>query len=122
MKCVQKEKFLLHVLRNSKSKLFKAILKNSDDKLIQTLAEIVHNVLSGNVRIDDKLVKKLRKFKIPLRKIHSAIKKKRLVKQRRKIFINQIGGFWPVLLQAALQALGGQLLEYGQDAIKKITK
>lgn len=102
----------------------KAILKNCDDKLIQTLSEIVHNVLSGNIDVDTKTVKKLKRYKNQLRKLHLSIQKRKCLKQRRRLLIKQEGGIWPLLLEAALTALtsygGEKLVEYGAKTVKKL--
>lgn len=109
MKCVDRDKHILHVLKSSKCKLRKSILKSCDRKVIQTLSEIVHNVLTGNIKIDPKLFTELEKFKTKLKKIHKNLLQNKGIEKRRKIFVNQTGGFWAPLLGAALSAL----VEYG---------
>lgn len=105
---------MLHALKNTKcKKRQKLFLKTCDDRVIQTLSEIIHNTLKGNIKIEPHILQELRKFKSKLRSIHSKLKKNKKIKQRRKIFVNQVGGFWVPLLTAALTALG----EYG---IKKL--
>lgn len=124
MKLVAKNQHYLHALKHAKSNLQKGILSTCDDSLIQTLAEIVHNVLSGNLELDEQLLKKLKRFKSKLRLIHATLKSTKCPKKRRKLFINQRGGFWPILLEAALSGLasygGEKLLKYGTDAVKKL--
>lgn len=126
MKGVIKERYLLCVLKNANAKLRKAILQNCDDCVIQTLSEIVHNVISGNIPIDEKTLNGLKKYKSKLRSIHSNIRKKKLNKDRRKIFVNQVGGFAPILplllkgvLSAALSYGGQKLIEYGASKFAK---
>lgn len=106
MKTVEKEKHTLHTLKNSNCKLFKAILKNCDDRVIQALSEIIHNILSGNITVEGRTLKKLKRHKIELQRTHKKIKKNKSAKYRRRLYSNQTGGFWPVLLEAALSALG----------------
>lgn len=106
MKTVEKEKHTLHTLKNSNCKLFKAILRNCDDRVIQALSEIIHNILSGNIQIEDKTLKKLKRHKGELQKTHRKIKQNKSASYRRRLYSNQTGGFWPVLLEAALAALG----------------
>lgn len=118
MKCVKKDQHILHVLKNSNCKLKKAILKNCDDRVVRVLAEILHNVLRGNVKVDAKLKNKLKKYKNPLLKLHKEISRNTSVKYRRKKFTNQTGGFWPLLLEAALS---GVLSYGGEKLIQKIT-
>lgn len=114
MKCVQKEKFILHVLKDTKSKkLRKAILSTCSDQVIQTLAEIVHNILKNNVNISQTDIEKLRKYKLTLRRIHSELMKKKKTSERRKIFLNQKGGFLTPLLASVLSAL----VEYGVNKL-----
>lgn len=116
MKNVAKDKHLLHVLKNTKCNKFRtAILRTCNDKFIQTLSEIVHNILSGNIQIDPTARENLTKFKSKLKFIHSELKRSKSKKLRRKLFINQKGGFWIPLLTAALSAL----VDYG---VKKFTQ
>lgn len=121
MKCVVRDRHLLQVLKQAKSKLHKAIINNCDDRFIQTLSEILHNVLNGNVNLDLPTKKKLKRYKSRLFKLHDHISKHKTVKRRRKAFANQTGGFWPLLLNAVLSgiaAYGGQkLAEYGESKI-----
>lgn len=117
-----KEKSILHVLKKSKnSKFIKAILKNCDDCLIQTLSEIIHNVMNGNVQLDPKLLVKLKRYKNQLRKLHSFIRKNKLAKHRRRKFVNQVGGIWGLLAEGVLSALASlgaeKLLKYGAEKL-----
>lgn len=105
MKCLERNRYMLHVLHRSNCKLHKAIVSNCSDDFIQTLAEIVHNILNGNISLNKSLVNKLKKYKKQLQRIYQAIRKKRSTKQRRKIFTSQTGGFWPLLIEAALSGL-----------------
>lgn len=111
MKCVVKDQHILHVLKSANYNLFKSIIKNCDDKVIQTLSEIIHNVLNGNVDLDKKTLKKLKKYKTELKQTHLKIKKNKSNKYRRHIYLNQTGGFWPILLQSVLSSLGSFVLE-----------
>lgn len=113
MKCAEKDLHILRILKKSKcKKVRKGILKQCDDSVIQTLSEIVHNILN-NDRIkdllDSKTLNQLRKHKTNLRKINSVLIKNKNSGARRKVFINQEGGFWGPLLTTALSALA----EYG---------
>lgn len=117
MKTVAKVLPTLHVLREANCKLQKAIIKNCDDKVIQSLTEILHNVLIGNVEISSSTLNKLKKYKSQLQKLHRCIRKNKAVYYRRKKFVNQVGGFWPFLIKAVLSSALGygaqKLAEYG---------
>lgn len=120
MKSVKKNEDLLRVLKKySNTKIWKGIIENCDTSVIQALAEILHNVLVGNLELDSSSFAKLNKYKRQLRKLHSCIRTKKVVRERRKYFANQRGGFWPLLLEAALSGLaayGGQkLAQYGEE-------
>lgn len=105
MKTVLKEKHILRTLQKSSCKLFKAIVKNCNDNVITVLAEILHNIVSGNCEIDTKTLNKLKRFKDEIKKTHDKIKKNKSINYRRKIFSNQTGGFWPILLETVLSTL-----------------
>lgn len=117
MKCVVRDRNILCVLKNANSKLRKVIIKNCDDCVIRTLAEIVHNMIAGNVRMNVQTLKKMKRYKRDMRLLHGYIQKNKSNKGRRKRFVNQVGGFWPLLLQGVLSAAlsygGEKLLEYG---------
>lgn len=109
MKRSVKDYHLLHVLKNTKCNKFrKVILKNCADRVIRTLSEILHNTLIGNIDIGSHKGK-LEKFKKELRNVHTNLKTKKSIAARRKIFMNQSGGFIGTLLTAALSAL----VDYG---------
>lgn len=105
MKTVQRDKHILSVLKGANSNLLKAILKNCDDRVIQTISEILHNTLIGNISLEPKHIRKLKRYKSQLRQLHQYIRKNKLTKKRRSKFVNQVGGFWPILLEAALSSL-----------------
>lgn len=113
MKCVERDQHLLRVLKGAKSNLTKAILQNCDDRVIQTLSEILHNTMIGNVTVDPKHLRKMKRYKKELRSVHGFIRKNKLTKSRRRRFVKQVGGFWPALLGSALTSL----LTYGAEKL-----
>lgn len=117
MKTVKKNKHILYVLRDAKSKLRKNIFENCDDCVIQAIAEIIHNCLIGNIPLKKESFKQLEKFKKQLERLHRFIVENKCTKKRRKYFANQRGGFLPLLIEAALSSAlsygGEKLLEYG---------
>lgn len=95
----------LHVLKNARPKLRKAIVSNCNKDLLNSICECVLNVLNGNIRISDCTKRKLRKFRTSLR---SLIDKRRPLVSKRRV-IQQRGGFLLPLLSAVLPALAGLL-------------
>ena len=95
----------LHVLKNARPKLRKAIVSNCNKDLLNSICECVLNVLNGNIRISDCTKRKLRKFRTSLRSLVD--KRLPLVCKRR--VIQQRGGFLVPLLSAVLPALSGLL-------------
>ena len=57
----------LKILGSCKSKLRKAILKNSESDLILTICECILNILHGNVKTTENVTQKLVNFKKTLR-------------------------------------------------------
>lgn len=115
MKRLEKEIYLLHVLKNTKCEKFKkAIIRHCPDDTIQCISEIIHNAAINNFNFKPCQVKKLRKYKTQFEKLHKNLLKKKTVTARRKILIkNQSGGFLGSLLTAAL----GALIDYGVNKI-----
>ena len=100
MKRIKSNLYKLHVLKDAKPKLHKAIISNCDKELIHTISECVLNVLRGNVNLTD-CQKRLRKFKGSLREVID----KRVPLSRKKRLINQRGGFLIPLISAVLPTL-----------------
>lgn len=89
----------------AKPKLRNAIIRNSEDDFIKTLAEISLNTLNGNIGLDNKTKKKLRPYKRVIRKLACS---KRCNKSKRKLII-QKGGFLPMLIGTILSSVIGAL-------------
>lgn len=107
MKKLKQNYNFLHVLSRSSPTQKRALLRVANKRQILSLCEICLNVLSGTIPCN---VKKLRKYRNLLRKV---LKKSSKISHKRKIFINQSGGFLPLLLQAVapiLSTMLGQVL------------
>jgi len=101
MKRLRSNYHALHVLKDAKSNLRKAILSNCDRELVNSICECVLNVLNGNVKLSGCVTRKLRKHKAVLRKVAD----KRVPISGKKKLIVQRGGFLLPLLSAVLPAL-----------------
>ena len=97
----------LKVLRQAKPKLQKAIIANGTNDLVLALAEVVSNVLNGNIKIPEGKRKILSRHKTAIRKIAD---KKTKVPAKRKLLV-QRGGFLATVLPAALSVLASLLLK-----------
>ena len=82
-----------------------ALIKSADRDLICSICECIQNVINGNVKIDDKIKKKLFHEKEHLRRLQ----KKSSLKNKKKILIQKGGSFLPMLLPIVLSILN-QLL------------
>jgi hypothetical protein len=75
----------LHVLKNAKEKLPKAILSSCNKEFVNTISECVLNLLRGNVKLTDCEKRSLQKFKGKLRTVAGSrvalATKKRLTNQ-----------------------------------------
>ena len=105
MRRIKANYYALHVLKNARPKLRKAIVSNCNKDLLNSICECVLNVLHGNIRISDCTQRKLRKFRTSLR---SLVDKCLLLLSKRRV-IQQRGGFLLPLLSAVLPALAGLL-------------
>lgn len=106
MKRIKTNRFILCVLRNADSKLQKAILKNARPDVIKAIAEIAYNVLHGNVSICNRTKKQLIKYKKPIRKLGKPSTK---ISYKRRLLVNQTGGWIAPLISSVL---GAVLSEY----------
>lgn len=107
MKRIRKNKFLLYALQSAKPKLFKSIIENSDPSLILAICEIIHNILKGNVRLNNHTRNKLKRYKKVLRCIacpkQSISSKRRIIKQKGG------GAILPIIIGSVLSGLVSSL-------------
>ena len=94
------QKDILLTLARSKKKLRDSIISNSDSKLIQSICEIILNLLTGNLDINKETLKKLTKYKQAFRVL---IQKGKL-EEKKKILI-QKGGFLQFLIPAVVTGI-----------------
>lgn len=101
MKNVKQHYPLLSVLATTTPQQRIAILKTASSRQINSICEICKNVLAGNVPVN---IKKLKKYK---RNIRALAAKSTSLNHRRKILINQKGGFLPLILPGVISLIGG---------------
>ena len=90
---------LFKTLLKSKPSLQKLIINKVDKKIILFICIIVLNILKGNISIKKSEIDKLKRFKLPLRKLTSISK----LKDKKKIL--QRGGFLSTLIPLILNAI-----------------
>jgi len=98
---------VLQVLKRAGPKLRKAILANCKSELVKTLSECSLNLLRGNVMLTPCQKRKLRKYRLHLRKL--ADKRVSLPSQKKSIV--QRGGFLLSLLGAMLPTIASLLFK-----------
>ena len=95
---------LLKKLRKCKPNCRKNLLKNGGKSLQLCLRECAVNILKGNVHLTKGHKAKLNKYKKQIREIG-----KKKTSQKRRLHIEQKGGFLPALIAPVLGALLGGL-------------
>lgn len=101
MKKLKGHAHFLQMLARSSLPQRRAILHTANRSQIRCLCEICLNVLAGNVPIN---IKKLKKHKNAIRKLaNKSIK----FQTKKRMLINQAGGFLPLILPAILSGLSG---------------
>ncbi|GFR10310.1 uncharacterized protein TNCT_138061 [Trichonephila clavata] len=100
-KSIKRSLDFLLLLSKSTPKQRHMLLQNADKSQIVTLSEICLNVLAGNVPVN---VKKLRRYKNCIRKVAC---RKVSLKAKKKLLVQQSGGFLPLLIPAVVSALAG---------------
>ena len=105
-KSVQNYMSFLKILSKKTPKKRKIILREfSEDKVLyNALSELSHNLIKGNIPIETKRLKRLRKHQNIIKALDCPKNKK--CKTKRKKLIEQSGGFLPILIPAAIAALG----------------
>ena len=84
----------LKFLKKATPSVRKAVLKTADNELIRCLCDCSHNILKGNIKLNDKNKKILTKHRGQLRALAS---KKLTLKKKRNLMV-QKGGFLPALI------------------------
>lgn len=87
---------LLSMLASATPQQRIAILKTASSRQINSICEVCKNVLAGNVPVN---IKKLKKYKKCIRALAT---KSTSLNHRKKILINQNGGFLPLILPLIL--------------------
>ena len=93
---IHQHKDVFRVLVKAKPSLRKAILKETDKKLVHAFCEICDNTLIGNIPLTPSQKTKLGKFKTILRKL---ARRGEGWKQKKKVLVQHGGGaFIPILI------------------------
>lgn len=101
MNRVRRHVHLLHLLSSASPQQRKAILRTANKEQIKSICEICQNLLSGNIPVS---IKKLRTHRKIIRQLAD---KKIPFSKKRKLFLNQTGGFLPFVIPAVLSLLSG---------------
>ena len=101
MKRIKENFHTLHVLKDDRSKLRKAIISNCDRNLVNCMSECALKVLYCNVVLTSCVRRKLRKHRLAMRKLVH----RRVLLQGKKRLIVQSGGFLLPILKAILPKL-----------------
>lgn len=93
-------------LSKAKPKLRQKLLQSAKPETIRAIAECVHNVCNGNVRISPKTKNRLKRHKACWRRL---VDKKVSLKKKRKILM-QKGGFLPSFLIPVIGSIASALV------------
>ena len=108
MKRIRSNYHNLHVLKDARPKLRRAILAKSDKELVHSVGECALNVLQSNVKLSNCMKRKLRKFKRQLRTVAD----RHVPLARKKKLIIQSGGFLVPLLSVVLPTITSLIYEH----------
>lgn len=100
---LKKQYHFLRILAHSHPSQKRALLKTANNDQILSLCEICLNILNGNIPVN---ASKLKKYKNLLR---SLSKKRESIQKKKRLLVNQSGGFLPLIAPAIISALGGIL-------------
>lgn len=91
----------LRLLSKANKKLRSAVIDQADGKLIRALSEIIHNILFGTVKLSPSEFRKLKRYHRHLYELS----KKSISITKKKVILQQHGGFLPTLLPPVLALL-----------------
>jgi hypothetical protein len=97
-------KKIVHLKPNTRKQLLNDENLNSDKELFNALHEISLNTLKGNLKLNQKQIKRLKPHKKTLVKF-CCPKVKHSKKKRQKV-ISQSGKIWPILIPIVASVLG----------------
>lgn len=102
----QHKEYLALLSKTKKVKQRNKFIEAADESQLSAVSECVKNLLAGNIEISGKELNNLRRYKTVLRKLALRCSGKERKAERREV-LKQSGGFLPMLLPLALQAVGG---------------
>ena len=108
MKRIRSNYHSLHVLKDARPKLRRAILAHSDGELINSVGECALNVLQVNVKLSKCAKRRLRKFRRQL----GTVADKHVPVARKKKVIIQRGGFLVPRLTVVLPTIASLVYDY----------
>lgn len=100
MERIRNNRNYLNLLCTSKKRLREVLISNASNDQINSIREIILNILNGNLKIDNESFKKLEKKKKLLREL---VKKSGGLKNRKRII--QKGGFLSFIIPAIITGL-----------------
>lgn len=104
---LKRNKHILHVLKDAKPKLRKAILSNVGNDVIKTINEIAYNTLHNNNPLSDDVKLSLKRYKKSLRCLSC---QKRSLASKKKVLLQHGNGFLPILIGTVLSGIIGNML------------
>jgi len=113
MKRIRPNYHNLHVMKDARRKLRRAILANSDKELLDTVCECSLNVLQGNVKLSNCKKRKLRKFRRQLRTVAD----RHVPLARKKELIIQSGGFLVPLFSLVPATIASLIYEHFKSSL-----
>lgn len=96
---------ILDTLARARAPKRKNLLREADFELIKSITECVENVLNGNVKLDNKQLKKLKRYKNQLRKVKRSSKK---WTSKKKVILQSGGAFLAPLLLPIIGAIAAK--------------
>lgn len=102
MKEVKKNIHCLHYLSQCKASDRRFILKNANKDLVYAICECFLNVLNGNVKLSDIVVKKIKRHKKTLRQL---VNNSESIKNKKQLLVQKGGSILPLLLPTILEVV-----------------
>jgi hypothetical protein len=112
IKNLDKQKDMLCLLSKCKPAMRKAILSKDDKNLVAAICQTIHNMLEGNLSINNNDFKNLKKYKKTFRKL---IEKSKL--RNKKEILIQKGGFLQFLIPAVISGITSIMSSYISNKI-----
>lgn len=119
--CKSCDLWILISSENKDERMRKQLINQMDEKQMDRIGDLMQDLLDGNLRLPDDVLRQLARDKEDIRDIERLANKKVAVKRRKKI-LRQKGGFLQLLAPLLIPAAAGPIFKFIGEKIANAFK